>query len=284
MNDLERIENHMPETASSMRELQRVQAQVILAKKFPRDRKTVIERIEKACTSVELAGQSLYEYSRGGTMVSGPSIKLIEVVAQCYGNLDYGVVEISQEEGMSTFQAFAWDMETNVRNEKTFSVKHIRYSKSGSKDLVDPRDIYEIVANNGSRRVRACLQSVIPKDIVKVAEDEIQKTLTAKVQLTPEKIKRLLEAYDGLEVSKDDLEAFIGSRMDAITPSMFMKLTRIFTSIGDGVATKEDFFKSKDAPNSEIIDAKTEKKVKKLDPEKQSAENKPNIVDVEQKF
>lgn len=262
MNELQkRNENEIQgisENVSAMRELQRVQAQVLLAKKFPRTKKDVFDKIERACTSLELASQALYEYSRGGTNISGPSIRLMEVVAQCYGNLDCGVVELSQDEGESTFQAFAWDMESNVRIEKTFSVRHVRYSKSGITDLKDPRDIYETVANNASRRLRACLQSIIPKDFVQLATDEVTKTLKAKVQVTDERLKKMVELFKVFKIEKEDIEDYIGSRLEAMTPSMFMKLTRIYKSLEDEIAVKEDFFKPKEKANSEVITVKSD--------------------------
>jgi hypothetical protein len=41
-------------------------------------------------------------------------------------------------------------LETNTRREVTFQVPHIRYTKKGGYRLEDPRDIYEMVANQGA--------------------------------------------------------------------------------------------------------------------------------------
>ncbi|MDT1904179.1 hypothetical protein FPK34_26285, partial [Acinetobacter baumannii] len=73
---------------------------------------------------------------------------------------------LSSENGESTVEAFAWDVETNTRQTKVFQVPHIRYTRNGSKKLTDPRDIYELVANNGARRLRACILGVIPGDVI----------------------------------------------------------------------------------------------------------------------
>ena len=42
----------------------------------------------------------------------------------------------------------------------------------------DPRDIYEMVANQGARRLRACILGIIPGDVVGASVEECQKTLT----------------------------------------------------------------------------------------------------------
>ncbi|PWW19485.1 hypothetical protein DFO73_12055 [Cytobacillus oceanisediminis] len=62
--------------------------------------------------------------------------------------------------------AYAWDLETNVRQEKVFTVKHSRKAKGSITKLDDPRDIYELVANNGARRLRSYILGIIPGDIV----------------------------------------------------------------------------------------------------------------------
>ncbi len=119
----------------------------------------------------------MYEYPRGGTKVSGPSIRLAEALAQNWGNIDYGIMELEQKAGESSVMAYAWDLETNTRQTKIFTVKHERKAKGTVTKLNDARDIYEMVANQGARRLRSCILGVIPGDIVDAAVDMCQKTL-----------------------------------------------------------------------------------------------------------
>ncbi|MDI6567144.1 hypothetical protein QL295_21740, partial [Bacillus subtilis] len=86
-----------PQQASSVttearvsRQAQEVQAARVIAKKFPRDVYAAFDRIKKACDRRLLAENAVYEYPRGGTKVSGPSIRLAEALAQNWGNIDYG--------------------------------------------------------------------------------------------------------------------------------------------------------------------------------------------------
>jgi hypothetical protein len=127
-----------------------VQGGIALAKRFPRDQKEAMDRILVACQRPGLAEHALYTYNRGGTEVTGPSIRLAETIAQNWGNLQFGVRELEQRSGESAVEAFAWDMETNVRQVKTFRVKHERYANKRIYRLEDPRDIYEMTANQGS--------------------------------------------------------------------------------------------------------------------------------------
>jgi hypothetical protein len=51
----------------------------------------------------------------------------------------------------------------NTRQVKVFKVPHTRYSRDkGNTRLTDERDIYEMIANQGARRLRACILGVIP--------------------------------------------------------------------------------------------------------------------------
>jgi len=78
------------------RAAQEVQAAVLLAKRFPRNETDAIARILQACKRKSLAEQSQYAYPRGGTKVEGPSIRLAEVLAQNWGNIESGVVELER--------------------------------------------------------------------------------------------------------------------------------------------------------------------------------------------
>ena len=113
------------------RAIQQVQAAMIIAKKFPRDERASMDRILNACTRQGLADQAIYAYPRGGQTIEGPSIRLAEVIGQHWGNFEYGVVELEQNNGVSVCQSYAWDLETNTRKVINFHVEHVRYSKSG---------------------------------------------------------------------------------------------------------------------------------------------------------
>ena len=129
------------------RAVQEVQAAMIIAKKFPRDVNAAFGRIIEACKRPTLAKIALYTYPRGGQTVTGPGIRLAEVMAQNYGNLEFGIRELERLPGKSIAESYCWDIETNVRQVKVFEVPHEIGLKNGTKKLTDSRDIYELVAN-----------------------------------------------------------------------------------------------------------------------------------------
>ena len=173
-----------------------VQAAMMIARANPRDPLVAMDRILNACTRPTLADVALYDYAKGGSPVTGPSIRLAEAMAQAWGNLQFGVRELDQSNGESTVQAYAWDVETNTRREITFQVPHKRHTKKGSYPLTDPREIYELIANQGARRQRACILAIIPGDVTEAAVNQCHATMKAKADTTPEGIQKLAAAFE----------------------------------------------------------------------------------------
>lgn len=253
----EALPNTMTEV-KAQREASEIQAMVFMAKQFPRNQIQAADRILNACTRQTLADSAVYSYPRGGQNVEGPSIRLAEVLAQNWGNLDFGIRELSQENGVSTVEAYAWDLETNVRQAKVFQVAHKRMAKGGTKTLTDPRDIYEMVANQGSRRLRACILSIIPGDIVEAALAQCSVTQAASVGATPEEIKetiRKLTATMGkFGITAENIQDRYQCRLEAIRPAQIVELRKIYTSLKDGMSKPSDWFAIQEVKKSDAQD------------------------------
>ena len=234
------------------RQAQEVQAAMVVAKRFPRDEEQSLNKIINSCTRVTLAEQATYEYPRGGTKVTGPSIRLAEALARGWGNIDYGVVELEQKNDKSEMMAYAWDLENNTRVTRIFTVEHKRDTKRGSKKLTSGRDIYEMTANMGARRVRACILEVIPGDITDEAIRQCETTLKGnQTQPLKQRIKKMIETFEKeFTVTKDMLEEKIGCKSQAFSENDILKLGRIYQSLKDEMAGAEDFFDVKKAEKS----------------------------------
>lgn len=228
---------------ATTRQAAETQAAMIVAKQYPRDETNAIARIKRACQRVSLAECSMYSYPKGGQQIVGPSIRLAEAIAQNWGNIDYGIIELSNKGGESSVMAYAWDLETNTRRQMVFNVPHIRATRQGSTLLTDPRDIYELVANQGARRVRACILGVIPGDVQDLAIMECEKTLKdGSGKPLADRIRDMVIAFNDLGVSKQMLEARLQHPVEACTSANVVAFTKIFLSIRDGISKREDWF------------------------------------------
>lgn len=227
-----------------------VQGRMVIAKKFPRDQVRAMDAILLACQRPTLAEGALYSYARGGQEITGASIRLAEAMAQAWGNIDFGIRELSQANGESTVEAYAWDLETNTRQSKIFQVPHKRFTRQGTKDLIDPRDIYELVANNGARRLRACILGVIPGDVQETAVRQCEETLKSTADTSPENIKKMLTAFADFGVTQKMIEAKIQRRIDTMTPAQMVGLKKNYQSLKDGMASPSDLF---DVPPGAVV-------------------------------
>lgn len=229
--------------AVSSREIARIQGEIFMAKQFPRNEERALKKIEAECSRSSLAEKAIYQYARGGTDITGPSIRLAEAVARAWGNIRYGFEVVDSKEGSSTVRAYSYDIETNVQAERTFDVPHVRYSKTkGIEELVDPRDIYETQANQAARRIRACLQETIPGDVIDFAVAKCQQTLEQNVKITAETPLKIAASFRVYGVSKAAIEAVIQRKLESLTTANYIRLTSIWQSIHDGIAKPEDFF------------------------------------------
>lgn len=224
------------------RAIAEVQSAMMIARMNPRDPIAAMDRILNACTRPSLAASAIYQYSRGGSDVSGPSIRLAEAMAQAWGNMQFGIRELDQRNGESTVQAFAWDVETNTRREVTFQVPHLRYTRQGSKRLEDPRDIYEMVANQGARRLRACILAVIPGDVTEAAVQQCEATMHTTSDTSPEAMQKMVKAFAEFGVSREQIEKRIQRRLDAIQPAQVVGLKKVYASLRDGMSSPADWF------------------------------------------
>lgn len=235
--------------ASSSREMEEVKGAIFLAKQFPRNVFQAEQRIMDACKRTSLAETAIYQYPRGGGKVSGPSIRLAEVAAQNWGNIDFGIKELEQKDGESQVMAYAWDLETNTRQTKIFTVKHSRQAGGTLKKLTDPRDIYEMVANQGSRRLRACILGIIPGDVIEKAAKQCELTLAGSSDLPlKERTANMLKVFkETHNVTQEMIEERFGYNVNSFTEIDLVNARSIINSLKDGMAKVEDFFETSKA-------------------------------------
>lgn len=237
--------------AQKMRAVQEVQAALTIARHNPRDELMAEKAIMVTCSRLSFAEQANYSFPRGKddqgkkNTVTGPSIKLAIGMAQRWGNLDYGFRVLDSDRSQSTVEAYAWDMETNVRARRTFPVEHrMGLKNGGSKTLTDPRDIYEHIANNAQRRVRACILEVIPSDVTERAVLACKKTLAAGVKSVPmvDQVRIMVTSFGEYGVTKELIEKRLEHPLNQTSAEEIVELKQILTSMKDGMSKREDWF------------------------------------------
>ena len=230
----------------SQRAIAEAQGKLIIAKKFPRNEFEAYKRAMEACQRPKLAEKAFYQFSRGSSSVSGPTIRFAEELARCWGNIDYGIKELSQDDGKSEMQAFAWDMETNTISSQNFTNPHIREVGKQSVQLPSQRDIYENNANMGARRLRSRILAVLPADLVEDAIEMCKRTLAGKSDVPLiDKVKKMVAGFAKYGVTQEMIEKRLGHTVEAVSPDEFVEYVGIFNSLKDGMTKVAEWF---DAP------------------------------------
>jgi hypothetical protein len=229
-------------------------AMVAMAHRFPRNIIANTDKILNAFTRPSLAERAAYQFSKGGSDVSGPSIRAAEAIAQMWGNLRFGFREVSRGVGAdgvpySEVEAFCWDLETGNSQPLQFIVRHWRDRKNGQGyPIKDEREIYELIANQAQRRKRACILALVPGDVVEAAMAQADVTLRTKADTSPEAMAKMIEAFATFGVTKEQIEKRIQRRLDAIQPAQVVQLKRIYASLRDDMSIPSDWFEADDTP------------------------------------
>lgn len=249
----------------SSRAVAEAQGKLLIAKKFPRNETEAFAKAIQSCQRPGLASKAFYSYPRGKETVTGVTIRFAEELARCYGNLDYGIKELSNSNGQSEMQAYCWDLETNTMSLQNFTNKHIRESKYGNTELKSQRDIYELNANMGARRLRSRILAILPPDLVEECIQECRRTLAGD-NSTPiiDRINKMVVAFQKIGVSKEQLEKRLNHTVESVTEEELVELTGIY----NGIRTKEtkvsEWFEQPKTANklTEIINSEIEEEEK----------------------
>lgn len=243
------------------RAVAQVSAQYLRAAQAPRNRQAALDEVDDVCGLKALAERAFYAYPRGqGNTVTGPSIHLARELARIWGNVDYGLHELRRDEAeaYSEMQAFATDLQTNVRAVHSFVVPHKRDRKRGEapEPLIDLRDIYENNANMGSRRVRAQIYAILPKWLTDRAEDACRATLRRDDDGVPlaERVRNMNTLFArNFDVKEAQIVARLGKPVDRWNADDLAQLGIVYKSIERREISPAEAFPSEPVTGDEIL-------------------------------
>ena len=227
------------------RAIAEAQGKLVIAKRFPRNEVDAYAKAMEACQRPTMAAKAFYSFPRGGQTVEGPTIRFAEELARCWGNIDYGIKELSQDDGKSEMQAYAWDLETNAQSVQNFTNPHQREQGKKMVKLTTQRDIYENNANMATRRLRSRILAILPSWFVEDAIEECKKTLAGRND-TPliDRVKKMVVAFAKIGVTQEQIERRLKKKIDTMNADDFVEYTGIFNAIKQGESKIADWFES----------------------------------------
>ena len=237
------------------RAIAEAQGKLVIAKRFPRDEVQAYAKAMEACQRPTMAEKAFYSFPRGGQTVEGPTIRFAEELARCWGNIDYGIKELSQDEGKSEMQAYAWDLETNAQSIQNFTNPHQREVGKKMQTLTSLRDIYENNANMATRRLRSRILAILPSWFVEDAIAECKKTLAGQNE-TPlvDRVKKMVVQFAKLGVTQEQIEKRLKRKIDTMNADDFVEYIGIYNAIKQGESKIAEWFEAEKVA-SDLTDA-----------------------------
>lgn len=246
-----------------------IDVQISTAKAFPRNiKRSVDNAIATVTMDQATAATCNYAVPRGGKVISGPSVHLAKVLAQCWGNMRIEAKVIGVEDKHITSQAVAFDLENNVAIK--VEVKRSIMTKTGRMN----DDMIVVTGNAGnSIALRNAILSVVPKAVVDKVYNSAKELITGNVSDKTALIKKRTAVMSGFKdtygVSEKEVLSAIGkAALDHVTAEDLLVLIGIGQAIKDGDTTVEEAFKSS-------VDGKAKKEALK---EKQKAGAQPDAA------
>ena len=220
------------------------QGKLYIAKAFPRDETRARTAVMEVCSRYEFASKAFYAFPRGKETITGPNIRFAEELARCWGNVDYGIKELSRDTGKSELQAYAWDLETNTQSVQNFTKPHQREVGKKMVSLTSDRDIYENNANMAARRLRARILAILPSWLVEAAINQCRKTVAAgeKGMILIDRVRVLVQMFGKFGVTQDQIEKRLKKKVDAMSEDELAEYVGIYNSIKDKDSTALSWF------------------------------------------
>jgi len=184
-----------------------VEAQLDAAHKYRRS----IQRFNRDTLSLatitqDVAESCLYAVPRDGKMIAGPSVRLAEIAASCYGNMHVAarVVDVTDKEVVA--QGVVWDLERNLR--VSVETRRRITNKSGKRYSDD------MVTTTGNAACSIALRNaifrVIPRALIGPIYDQVKKVAVGDAQTLVARRGQILERLARIGVSLDRVLARLG--------------------------------------------------------------------------
>lgn len=233
-----------------------VKAAIAIAKRFPRNETQARINIKNSCERPRFADEALYAFPRGSgenaATIEGPSVALARELARCWGNIQFGLRIVTDDDERVHILGRAYDAETNTLVEMEDKFKKLIQRKTG---WIRPqeRDLRELINRRGAICVRNAILQIIPKDIVEEAVERCNETLTkaaaGAMKADPKAAARkLAECFDPMGVTVAMLEGYLGHTYDTMTPKEYAQLRTIWQSITDGNSRVDEYFAAPKPP------------------------------------
>lgn len=276
-------------------EMHRAAAEVYASLQFaitrPRNEAACLQRIEALCNEADFAAGALYAFPFGTSPTEGINVKAAREFARIWGNLNFGYIVHGRYANESQLEAYALDLESNVRDTAKFTVAHEIKSNDQIKPVTDPRQIDQLCKSAAAREVRNCVLHVIGYRVSEKVIKWCKRTLYREVQDLESARKILLERFNAVGVGTDAILRYSNKKKVAdLKVDDIVEFRILLESIRENPALLDDTFPNRtkgkkaaeQAPPAEKQPEPPAEKPPEEKPKKVHTEKPKNPVDTKQ--
>lgn len=228
-----------------------IEQQITTARKYPRSITAFRNRaIQMATVDEETASSCEYRLKRRGEngeqkIISGPSVRMAEIVGAAYGNLRAGARIIDVGEREVTAQGMAHDLENNTAYQ--VEVRRRITTRSGNRY---GDDMILMTCNAAcSIALRNAIFKAVPLALAKPIMQAAQRTALGDEKTFKARCAAAFEAFKELGVTEEQLYAKLGRKGHAdLTVEDLRELHGLMTAIRDNEASLDEEFR--DSPKA----------------------------------
>ena len=217
-----------------------VDIQISTAKQYPRSITKAREHVlELATVDKETAESCFYSVPREGKSISGPSVRLAEIVAASYGNLRSGSRVVSIDADWVTAQGVCHDLESNIA--VTVEVKRRLKGSTGRRYSIDM--VGTTAAAAQSLALRNAVFRCVPQSIFASVFTKIKDAAMGDERTLTDRLKALVAWFGKMNVTPAQICALVGKPgIDDIGLQDLATLHEVANAIKEGSTSAEDVF------------------------------------------
>lgn len=230
LDENESMPAQVPQVDSLARD--EIDMQIATARRYPRDPAKAIRAALKLATySEEIAEGCFYVLPRGGKKIEGPSIRLAEIIASCWGNLRYGARVVDEGQRFVTSLGFCHDLETNVA-----FAGHVQRRITNRDGHRYDDDMIGVTGNAAnSIAMRNAVNRVVPRVYTDMILREVKRVAVGDASTFASKRDRVIERYSKMGVTSEQVLASVGKEsIEAVTLEDLELLIGVGTAIKEG--------------------------------------------------
>ena len=219
-----------------------VDQQIATARALPRSITRAVQNITTLATLDEqTAEECIYALPRAGKAITGPSIRLAEIIASQWGNCRVGarVVHVDRFEKYVEAEGVFHDLETNTAT--TAWVRRRlsdKYGKLLSEDMI-------IVTGNAACSIakRNAIVGGVPKAVWRPAYSSVEGVIAGDIKTLAERREKAMKAFAIFGVTPDQVLSALGvAGLDDVGLSHMTTLTGMHSALKSGEANVEEMF------------------------------------------